>query len=192
LHLAIANGAVLQKDMVDQPNSTFWGRYAERNQLFANDGTGRFRDISPHNHVFCGPEGVFRGLACGDLDNDGALDLLVTAVAGPARLYRNVAPKRGHWLMIRAVDPALGGRDCYGAEIVVKSGGRRWMRQINPGYSYLCSNDPRAHIGLGQTDHVDAIDIVWPDGTAETFAGKGVDRLITLQKGDTMKVSSRE
>ncbi len=114
LHLAIANGSVRLRDRIIPPGKSFWGRYAERNQLFANDGTGRFRDISPQNDAFCGPEEVFRGLACGDLDNDGALDLLVTSVAGPARLYRNVAPKRGHWLMIRAVDPALGGRDCYG------------------------------------------------------------------------------
>jgi hypothetical protein len=187
LHLAMANGAVTVRGRPAAPGTGFWERYAERNQLFVNDGAGRFRDISMQNQAFCGPPGVFRGLACGDVDNDGALDLLVTQIAGPARLYRNVAPKRGHWLMIRAVDAALGGRDCYGAEIVVKGGGRRWARQINPGYSYLCSNDPRAHFGLGQTDYVDSIDIVWPDGTAETFAGQGVDRLITLRKGGKVK-----
>jgi hypothetical protein len=193
VHLAAVNGAVFrQMDRTAQPNSSFWYQYEERNQLFANDGTGKFRDISPQNDSFCGPEGVFRGLACGDVDNDGALDLLVTRVAGSVRLYRNVASKRGHWLMIRAVDPALGGRDCHGTEIVVKGGGRRWMRQINPGYSYLCSNDPRAHFGLGQADRVDSIDVVWPDGVAETFAGQGVDREITLHKGGQTKLSAGE
>ena len=97
---------------------------------------------------FCGTPGVSRGLACGDVDGDGALDLLVTTVAGPARLYRNVAPDRGHWLLVRAVDPALH-RDAYGAEVTVEAGDRRCGRWINPGTSYLCSNDPRAHFGLG-------------------------------------------
>jgi hypothetical protein len=189
LHLAIANGAVRLKDGNLPQGSRFWAPYEERNQLFANDGTGRFQDISPQNDAFCGHLGVYRGLACGDVDNDGALDLLVTAIAGPARIYRNVAPKRGHWLMIRAVDPALGGRDCFGAEIGVQSGGRRWKRQINPGDGFLCSHDPRAHFGLGQSDRVDSIDVVWPDGTSETFPGQGVDRLVTLEKGGTRMVN---
>jgi hypothetical protein len=190
MHLGVVNGGVRLLDRAVPSGTNFWGHYEERNQLFANDGTGRYRDISPQNEAFCGPLGVYRGLACGDLDNDGALDLLVTAVAGRARLFRNVAPKRGHWLMIRAVDPALGGRDCYGAEIVVKAGERRWRRQINPGYSYLCSNDPRAHFGLGQVEHVDSIDVVWPDEMVETFPGQGVDRVIMLRKGETTNVGN--
>jgi hypothetical protein len=165
----------------------FWSHYAERNQLFANDGDGRFRDISMHNAPFCGSAAVSRGLACGDVDGDGALDLLVTTIAGPARLYRNVAPHRGHWLLVRAVDPELR-RDAYGAEITVRAGQRRWHRLINPGQSYLCSNDPRAHFGLGQTDCVDGIDVFWPDGTREVFPGVGVDRPVVLRKGAGKRV----
>ena len=65
----------------------------------------------------------------------------------------------------------------------MSAGDRRWVRWINPGYSYLCSNDPRAHFGLGAADHVDGIDVVWPDGTKETFPGGGVDRAVELRKG---------
>jgi hypothetical protein len=68
--------------------------YAENNKLFANDGNGSFRDLSPHNVPFSGAESVSRGLAVGDVNHDGAFDLLVTAIAGPARLYRNVVPSR--------------------------------------------------------------------------------------------------
>jgi hypothetical protein len=160
-----------------------WSAYAERNQLFVNDGKGRFRDVTLSNPSFCAAPGIYRGLACGDIDNDGAIDLLVTAVAGPARLYRNVAPKRGHWLLVRAVDPALH-RDAYGAEITVHAAGRSWMRWINPGYSYLCSNDPRAHFGLGQAERVDAIEVIWPDGSEETFPGRPADQLVVLRKGE--------
>jgi len=162
----------------------FWSQYAERNQLFANAGTGRFRDISSRDRALCGTPGVYRGLACGDVDGDGALDLLVTSLAGPARLYRNVAPDRGHGLLVRAIDPALK-RDAYGAEVTVRAGDRRWVRWINPGFSYLCSNDPRAHFGLGSVGHVDAIDVLWPDGSRETFPGCPADRRpeLVLRKG---------
>jgi hypothetical protein len=183
LDLAIVNGAITRQHAGPGGSlESFWSAYFQRNQLFANDGKGVFRDVSESNVPFCGPEAVSRGLACGDLDNDGALDLLVTSIAGPARLYRNVAPKRGHWLMIRAVDPALK-RDAYGAEIVVYAGDRHWMRWINPAYSYVCSNDPRAHFGLGSAERVDRIDVIWPDGAEETFPGRSADQLVLLRKG---------
>jgi hypothetical protein len=193
LDLAVVNGRVSRHKLTSPDARTtaalgpFWSQYAERNQLFANDGAGRFRDISPQNGPFCGTAGLGRGLACGDFDNDGAVDLLVTTVGGPARLYRNVAPNRGHWLMVRAVDPALK-RDAYGAEITVQAGERRWVRWINPGSSYLCSHDPRAHFGLGTLDRVDTIQVVWPDGVEETFPGPATDRLVTLRKGEGSKV----
>jgi hypothetical protein len=81
------------------------------------------------------------------------------------------------------VDPELGGRDAYGAEITVDAGGKRWWRLINPGSSYLCSNDPRAHFGLGPVQQVDAIHVLWPDGAKETFDGCPADRPVVLRKG---------
>jgi len=187
--LALVNGRVKRMALfgnevtADATLAPFWVPYAERNQLFANNGEGRLRDISLENGPFCGTARVARGLACGDIDRDGALDLLVTTLAGPARLYRNVAPRRGHWLLIRALDPALQ-RDAYGAAITVRAAGRRWLGWINPGSSYCCSHDPRAHFGLGQADRVDAIDVVWPDGTEESFPGGRTDQLIVLRKGE--------
>jgi hypothetical protein len=152
--------------------------------LWAGDGTGRFRDLSLDNPALCGTPNVARGLAWGDIDNDGGIDLLVTTAGGPAKIYRNVAPNRGNWLMIRAVDPKKK-RDAYGAEVTVKVGKRSWVRQINPASSYLSSNDPRAHFGLGDVKHVDAITIRWPDGECETEEFKGVDtnQAIELHRG---------
>jgi hypothetical protein len=196
LDLAVVNGRVKRGKLTSASAETraalgpHWSVYAERNQVFVNDGHGRFRDISIMNVPFCGTPHVCRGLVCGDIDNDGALDLLVTAVADRTRLYRNVAPKRGHWLLVRAVDPALH-RDAYGAEIKVQAGGRRWMRWINPGYSYLCSNDPRAHFGLGEADRVDSIEVVWPDGSEETYPGRPADQFVVLRKGEGHAPSRR-
>jgi enediyne biosynthesis protein E4 len=103
-------------------------------------------------------------------------------------VYRNAVPQRGHWLGVRAVDPALR-RDAYGAEITVHAGERRWLRLINPGYSYLCSNDPRALFGLGQVSQLDRIEVVWPDGTEESFAGPAVDHYIELRKGEGNRIA---
>jgi hypothetical protein len=192
LDLAIANGRVYHRTLEATPaGAGFWARYTERNQLLANDGHGRFRDVSGCNPAFCGTAGVYRGLACGDVDNDGALDLLVTQVAGPARLYRNVAPERGHWLLVSAIDPALGGRDAYGAEVTVHAGGRRWVRWLNPGYSYLNSNDPRLHFGLASAVRVDAIHVLWPDGLEEDFPGGRSDQWVRLCKGQGARPQPR-
>ena len=182
LDAAVVNGRVYRgKQIGEDKVGPFWSQYAEYNQLFAGEGDGRFREVARANPAFCGVPGVCRGLACGDLDNDGGLDLLVTTVGGPVRLYRNVAPNRGHWLLIRAVDPELH-RDAYGAEVVVEAGGRRRLGWINPGSSYQCSNDPRAHFGLGAATAVDAIHVRWPDGYRERFTCDGVDRVVTLKK----------
>src|SRR5438132_1768711 len=92
LDIAVVNGRVSQSlsphAAADDP---FWAPYAERNQMFANDGGGQFRDISLLNESFCGLTAVWRGLAWGDLNGDGAVDLVASTVAGPARIFHNVA-----------------------------------------------------------------------------------------------------
>jgi hypothetical protein len=183
LDLAIVNGAVAaQANPGDGSLGPFWSLYGQRNQLFANEGRGRFRDISLANAPFCGKMNVARGLACGDVDGDGGLDLLVTTIAGRARLYRNVAP-RGHWLSIRAFHPGWH-RDALGTAIKVYAGKRSWVRWLHPAESYLCSSEPRAHFGLGDVSRVDRIEVTWPDGYRELFAeGYAVDQRIQLDRG---------
>src|SRR5207244_3118830 len=140
----------------------------EKHRLWRQGPRGHFRDVSATNEPLCRVPMVARGLACGDIRNVGALDLLVTRVDGRAHLFRNAVASRGHWLTVRAVDSALR-RDAYGAEVTVRAGDRRWVRWLNPGYSYLSSNDPRAHFGLGAAPRADAIAVAWPDGTEEEF-----------------------
>jgi hypothetical protein len=189
LDLAIVNGRI-RRPVPGTPTwnlqpgiAPFWAPYAEPAQLFANDGRGHFTEISRSNPEFCGEAFVGRGLALGDFDNDGGLDMLVTGIAGPARVVRNRAP-RGHWLGLRAIDPSLGGRDAYGAEVIVRAGDRRYWRLVQPAFSYASSNDPRVHVGLGSNAAYDSILIHWPDGTSEVFPGGPADRYNTLRKGE--------
>jgi hypothetical protein len=186
--LAVVNGRIRRRIGKVPPRlasgiAPFWQPYAEPSQLFANDGARHFNEISQANRAFCGEAIVGRGLICGDFDNDGAPDLLATGISGSAHLYRNIASPRGHWLGVRAIDPSAGGRDAYGAEIVIHAGSRHWWRLAQPSYSYASSNDPRVQVGLGGVSAVDTIEVIWPDGGDEIFDGGTVDRYLTVRKG---------
>lgn len=158
----------------------FWQAYAEPNHVFANE-SGAFGAAS--GEPFSEPVEVSRGLAVGDLDNDGDVDALLTNCGGHARVYRNEAPKQGNWLIVRAVEPDFGGRDAYGALVIVAAGEQRWRRHVNPAFSYLSSNDPRVHFGLGVSESVDRIEVIWPDGSKETFPGGPAGRHVVLEHG---------
>ena len=132
--------------------------------------------------AICSPAEVSRGVAAGDIDSDGDIDLLVVNLQGAARLYRNDAPHRGHWLGVRAIDPKLG-RDAIGARITLAAAGGKRIRTIGAGSSYLSSRDLRAHFGLGDWTQVDGIEVRWPDGVRETFAPPSLDQYITLERG---------
>jgi hypothetical protein len=186
LDLAFANGAVRRAEFPGprlERLNPFWSPYAQRNQIFINNGAGKFLDVSENNPAFCGKAGVGRGLSVGDLDNDGDVDFLVVNAGGPAQLFRNKSAKRGHWLTIRALDPQFAGRDALGAEIIVEAGGRKWWRLIQTSLSYLSSSDPRAHVGLGDHKEYQAIKVIWPDGSEQTYPGGPADREIVLRKG---------
>jgi hypothetical protein len=185
--LAFANGLVRRMVAGHTPVAggvdPWWARYAQKAQLFGNDGTGRFRDLSAANPELCGVAVVGRSLAVGDLDNDGAPDLVLCGTGGAVRVLRNVAPRRGHWLRVRAVDPGRGGRDSIGAEITVVAGGRRRWALAQPATSYLASNDPAVHFGLGAAATVESVEVLWPEGKREVFPGGSVDRLLVLPRG---------
>jgi hypothetical protein len=180
--LAFVNGNVRRNPGAENPND-FWSSFAQRNVLYANQGKGKFRDISQSNPALCEKPVVGRGLAVGDFDNDGAPDLLITEINGPARLLRNTASAHGHWLTVRAAIPKLK-RDAYGAEITVRAGGQSYWRLLQPGYSYCSSNDPRCFFGLGKNTRYDSIEVLWPDGVKESFGGGDADRFVEIHQGD--------
>ncbi len=184
LDLAVVNGAVMRRSRPASGAevSEHWKWYAEPNLLYLNDGSGRFADVSSEAGSLCARREVSRGLAFGDIDGDGDLDMLVTNTGGVARLYRNDVAKRGHWLTVRAVDPALN-RDALGAVVTVTAGGRTLTRTIIAASSYASSCQPIAHFGLGDVTGVDRITVRWPDGSEERFDGVPFDRHIELHRG---------
>jgi hypothetical protein len=183
LDLAIVNGAVAaQTEPGDPALGPFWSQYGQRNQVFAGSDTGEFSDVSSANPDLCGYQTVARGLAKGDFDGDGGLDLLVTSIAGKARLFKNIASDRGHWISIRAYDPALN-RDALGSVVTVRAGSKTSAAWLHPCESYLCSSEPRAHFGLGSIGQIENVEILWPDGARERFKEVGIDRQVELRRG---------
>ena len=183
LDLAVVNGRV-RRDPARSGGAgePFWPRYAETNLLLVNDGTGSFADGGAVAASFASTREVSRGLAAGDLDRDGDLDLVLSNVDGSMRIYRNDLPTTGnHWLVVRAM---TGPRDAVGAIVTLHASDRRWVRPILSGSSYLSSSEPVAHFGLGAADRVDRVEVVWPDGSRESFDPPATDRRVVLVQGE--------
>jgi hypothetical protein len=183
LDLAVVNGRIARPSShASNAASAFWDQYAEPNLLFENKSDGTFAQVDADCGTFCRTKETSRGLAFGDVDNDGDLDLLITNTGAPARLYRNDAVKRGNWLIVRVVDPALQ-RDAIGAEVAVYAGAKVFKRLVLAGYSYLSSHDLRVHFGLGRAETIDRIVVEWPGDKSEVFYGIAVNQFVVLQKG---------
>ena len=182
LDVAVVNGRVARGEPADNPDlAPFWRPYAERNQLFANDGGGRFQDVSTANAAFCQTPRVSRGLAVGDVFNDGSLALLDhrDRRPGPPLPQRRRRTAATGWRSAPSI------RRCTATPMGRKSwcgpATGSWVRWINPAGSFLCSNDPRAHFGLGKADTVDRRGpLAGRHGRA--FDGGPADRLRTLNE----------
>jgi hypothetical protein len=124
-----------------------------------------------------------RGMAVGDLFNDGKLDAVINVIDGHPALLRNVSPDKNHWLELKLVGGPKSPRDAVGATVYVTANGMKQRGDVLSGGSYLSSNDQRPHFGLGQATVVDEIEVHWPSGKAEKFTVPGVDRIMTLTEG---------
>ena len=133
------------------------------------------------DHLPAGQYQVGRGLASGDLDNDGAIDFVVNNNNGMLRVFRIEVGGTKPWLGLRLL---TGKRDAYGARVEVrrKSGPPIW-RRVRADGSYLSANDPRVLIGLGAIPEIDSLIVHWPDGNRERFPSPPLRRYTTLTQG---------
>jgi hypothetical protein len=193
LDLLVANGRVLgaEPDPATELGPP-WDRYAEPNLLYLNRGDGRFDLAAGLALGFCARSEVSRGLAKGDLDGDGDLDVLLANLDGPARLFRNDAPREGGWLLVDARDPRRG-RSAIGARVSLELDGRTTTRTLSPASSYLSSSDPRVHLRLprpfGDAERERArLRVRWPDGRVERFPLGAANAVVVLERGSGEEV----
>jgi hypothetical protein len=195
LDLAIVNGHVIDNVALFQSGAT----HEEARLLLQNNGTGRFKDVSAQSGPAFGVSAVGRGLAAGDIDNDGDLDLLATSNGGAAALLRNDGGNRSNALLVRLIGGSTSltpgtmspstplrasNRDGIGARLRATTGARTQVRELASGSSYLSQNDARVHIGLGSAAVVDRLEVRWPSGRTETLPSISANQIITVREGE--------
>ncbi len=181
LDLAAANGAV--KGIEEQVLAGSSYPLAQSNQLFHNRGEGRFVDVTSQGGSDFTRLEVSRGLAVGDVDNDGRSDLLLTNNNGPARLLLNESREANAWLGLRLLE-GTGKRDAVGARVgIVRPDGTTLWRRVASDGSYLSARDPRVLVGLGRLAGSVTVEVIWPGGERATYPGLEPGRYHTLVEG---------
>jgi enediyne biosynthesis protein E4 len=176
--------------------------FQEPRILYHNNGNGTFTDISANAGPGVTKASSSRGLAIGDLWNDGKLSAVVSNMNAPPSLLVNEVRSPNNWVAFRltgsypqatapvaaenpaaARQPTRSTRDAIGARIKVKVGGRTLVDEVRSGSSFISNNDMRVHFGLGAATKIDSVEVRWPSGLSETFSKISVDRVNELKEG---------
>ncbi len=185
LDIVVANGHIYPQ--IDRHPEVV-GRYAQRNLLLENRGPGatpQFVDATPGAGPGFEELQASRGLAVGDYDDDGDLDLLFTSLDAPPSLLRNES-RVGSWLTVVCEGPH-GEPDAIGTTVTVRAAGRTQQRDIAAGDSFLSSHDPRPHFGLGAAERVDEVDVRWPDGSHSVRRNVAARQFLRIRHGSLIR-----
>jgi hypothetical protein len=165
LDVAIANGHVVRNSM-----AIFRSPYEQAGQMFVGDGHGRFTEVSDTAGAYFREKRVGRGLAVGDFDNDGRADLVFSHNSGPVQLLHNATETANHWLRLELVgDGKKSNRNAIGARVEIETGGRKLVRFVTGGGSYLSAGDRRVLVGLGKDERAERVTVTWPSGRKQEF-----------------------
>ncbi len=181
--LIVINGHVYPD--VDKANLP--EKYRQPRLLYWNVGDGKFVDLSNEAGAGIRESWSSRGAAAGDLDNDGSLEIVVGNLGGRPSLLKNYGVKK-NWLLVRCTGVKCN-RDAIGARVYVYVGGRRLSAEVESGTSFLSQNDPRMHFGLADAVAFDRIEVQWPGGKRERFAGGKANSIVTLKEGSGSPVN---
>jgi len=180
LDLFVVNGHVYPAADAHQ-----WGTsYAQQALLFRNV-KGKFERVGAPPGSALANAWPGRGLAVGDLDGDGRLDLVINNLDAKPVVLRNVAGTNGHWLGLRLIGDVAkkSPRDAIGSVAYLTAGGVRQRQDVVSGAVYCSQNDMTLHFGLGAATKVEKLEIKWPDGSVETFDVPAIDRVVTITQG---------
>jgi enediyne biosynthesis protein E4 len=179
LDIFVANGHVYPQ--MDKARLGASAGYRQRKLLYHNRGDGTFDEVAAQFGPVLMDERVSRGLAVGDLDNDGRLDVVINDLDGAPQLLHNEMAETGNWLTVK-----LRGKgkntNAIGAVVKVKAGKLSLMRLVQSGTSYVSQDDMRRHFGLGREKLVDSVDVLWPDGTTTNLSNVKVNQFLEIRQ----------
>jgi enediyne biosynthesis protein E4 len=155
--------------------------YGQEDQLFQNEGGGKFRDVSLELGKYFSQEFVGRGACLGDYDNDGDPDIFIVNLNDHSVFLRNNKGNQNNWLTLKLTGTS-GNRDGIGARVKLTAGGKTQTAQKKSTTGYLSQNDPRMHFGLAKNDIVDRIVITWPSGKMQTLENIKANQILEVKE----------
>jgi hypothetical protein len=173
--LFIAQSHVMDTIQVNEPHL----RYRESPLLLWNDHGKKFVDVSSQSGQVFSQKWASRGVATGDIDNDGKIDVVVTENDGPAWVLHNQTPTHNHWITLNLVG-VKSNKDGIGAQIKLTTAAGDQYATVTTASSYQSSSDKRAHFGLGEANEIKQIEIRWPSGTKQLIKNVAADRVLTV------------
>src|SRR4030095_7526328 len=159
--------------------------YAEPSQLFRGFAGPRCEEVLPRGGTPSQLVASGRAAAFGDIDNDGAIDIVVVNRDRRAFVLHNLTKSKAHWTLLRVLERS--GGDALGAVVTMAVGSRAVRRDVRAGSSYLASNDTRVHVGLGGETISRNVTVRWSDGSTERFGDVQADRIVVLRRGTGQK-----
>lgn len=184
LDLFSVNGHVYpQVDKLD------WGTTWQQRALLFHNVAGKLQLVAPVEGTGLAKLAVARGLAYGDLFNDGKIDAVVNNMDGTPSLFRNVVTGTNHWVGLKLVGGPHSPRDAVGATVYVTANGFRQRSDVVSGGSFASSPDQRLHFGLGSATKIDLVEIHWPSGLQEQVTIPGIDAIYPVTEGKGSPIS---
>jgi hypothetical protein len=165
-------------------NADFYGRdpYLQPNALFRNLGNGRFENVTSQAGSALQSAAAHRGCAFGDLNNDGRIDVVVSAIGEPAKVFYNVCSPENHWILIR-LQGTKSNRDGIGAKIKITSeSGQVQYNHVTTAVGYASASDKRVHFGLGAARRIREIEIRWPSGHTQLLKDIAPDQILMVKE----------
>ena len=163
--------------------------YQEPRLLYRNNGNGTFSDVSDAAGPGITAMASSRGLAVGDLWNDGQMSAVISTMNDRPSLLKNEQKYPNHWIAFKA-EGTKSNRDGIGARITVRAGKRLLVNEVRSGSSYYSQSDMRVHFGLGAATKLDSVEIRWPSGLTERFDSAAVDQINTVKEGTGVAVNA--
>jgi len=157
-------------------------KYPEPNSLFRNLGNGKFAEVGPSAGPDFQEEAAHRGVAFGDLFNDGRMDAVVTVLGGPVEILRNISETGNHWILLKLVG-TKSNRMGIGAQIHIttEDGASQW-NEVTTAVGYTASSDSRVHFGLGKNRLIKDVEIRWPSGIKQVLHEVASDQILTVEE----------